>query len=228
MIITVANRKGGVGKSTISYNLGVSYAMKGKKVLFVDLDSQANLTSLCRAEAVSLRDFIDCQIQTISDKIHVLPATKDTTGLETEINNAIDPNSYLSDILLDKVKGYDYTIIDTSPSLSRLNINAFFLSDRVHIVVNPDSFSLEGLTEMRAILDKVKRQNTKLDYHLVMNALTKGRKFSELAADKLREDPRYTIEIPHRQHIIDSNALKKPAIENEEIRDLFYKLAEVV
>jgi chromosome partitioning protein len=194
----------------------------------IDLDSQANLSMICGKAPISQEQFENCHIQGINAQIDILPATKSFPIIEDQINRLIDRNAYLKDRIVPKILGYDYVIIDTSPSLSILNINAFMISDYTHIIVNPDSLSVSGMIEVKEILGQVKKFNTKLDHYLVMNAFTKGRNFSEEIADRLREDSGYTVEIPHRQYIIDSNARQKPAIDNEEIYEIFKILSEVV
>ena len=229
-IITIANRKGGTGKSTVAYNLGFTYGLKGQKVLFIDLDSQGNLTNLCRQEPVPLDEFKSCSIKQINQLIDILPASKNFAMLEDEINRpeVIDRNAYLKDEILPKLQGYDYIIIDTPPALNFLNINAFCISDIVHIVINADTFSLMGLVEMRKILDGVKKINPKLKYHTTLNAYFTGRNMTSAVNDQLINQPDFTdIRIPHRQHIIDSNAKRQPSTDHEEIKAEFMKLAEV-
>ena len=153
--IVIANRKGGTGKSTVSYNLGAAYALAGRRVCLIDLDSQANLTQLCRVNPVSLDDYRRMTPVPMSDKLSILPATKQFSQLEDEINRMIDRNAYIRAEILPKLKGFDIAIFDTSPSLSVLNVNAFCIADQVYVIVNADSFSLMGLAEMESILGQV-------------------------------------------------------------------------
>jgi len=224
--IVLANRKGGVGKSTLSYNLGAAYALEGKKVCFVDLDSQANLSMLCRIKPCTLDEFKSCRFSSMSPAVSILPATKSFTMLENEINARIDRNTYLKEEILPHLSGYDYVIIDTPPSLSILNINAFMVADMVHVIVNADAFSLAGLVEMRDILAKVRSINTKLDWRIVLNGAHKGRNITAAALNALRKEPGFSgIEVPNRQHFVDSNAQNKPAIDQQELRDVFKAMA---
>ena len=227
-IITIANRKGGTGKSTVAYNLAITYALDKKKVLLIDLDSQANLSMLASVEPLSLEDFKSCSIKPMNSYIDILPATKRFSILENEINQMIDRNSYLQNEILSNVSGYDYVIIDTPPALNILNINAFCVSDMVHIVVNPDYFSLAGLVEMKDIINQVKPINPKLQYRITLNAYIKNRHFGGKIVEALNNDPNYTgIQIPHRQHIIDSSARKEPSIEVPDIYEPFKALAAI-
>lgn len=228
-IITIANRKGGTGKSTVCFNLGFTYALENRRVLFIDLDSQGNLSMLAKQEPISLEEFKDLSIRPINKMIDILPATKRFNALETEIQQLLDRNSYIRTEIIDRIGVYDYVIIDTAPSLNILNINAFCVSDLVHIVVNPDFFSLAGLVEMREILGQIRAINPKLEYKITLNAFVKNRNFSGEVIEALKKDPNYTgIEIPHRQHVIESSALRQPAIELEEIHKPFKLLAGII
>jgi len=228
-VITIANRKGGTGKSTVAYNLGAAYALQGARVCYLDLDSQGNLTTLCNKPTVTLDGFKAVRPVALSPVLSILPATKQYAQLEDEINRLIDRNSYLSREILPKLSGYDYLIIDTAPSLSVLNVNAFCASDLVHIVVNADAFSLIGLVEMREILAQVKGINPRLEWRVILNAAHKGRNLTQAALESLRKEPGFAgVEIPNRQHFPDSNARKVPALDMPEILQSFNELVAVI
>ena len=228
MIVTIANRKGGVGKTTCAFNLGFTYALQKRQVLFIDLDSQANLSLLCKAAPLELETWKAGAVQSVGKGVSILPATKRFAALENEIDQRFDRNTFLREELLPKLPAADVIIIDTAPALGVLNINAFCVSDFVHVVVNADSFSMAGLREMKEIIEKVRSVNPKLKAHIVLNASFKKRSFTDAAHEALEKEPTYTgIEIPHRQHIINSNALRRPALEADEIRLPFEALAGV-
>lgn len=230
MILTVGTRKGGTGKSTISYNLGFTYAIEKKKVLFIDLDSQANLTLACNVNDIPLNDFKDCKIQQVNEYIDILPASIDFKTLENEINGLINRNVYIKKEIIAKVKdNYDIIIIDTPPALNILNINAFIVSDYIIIPVNPDFYSLNALKEMKIILNEIKELNPKLEYKIVLNAYMKNRNFLKDIIPVLKNEPNYTgIEIPHRQCIIDNSALKKPSIDHKEIYEPLKQIIDML
>jgi len=229
-IISISNRKGGTGKTTTAFNLAFTYALKKKKVLLLDLDSQANLSLLANVEPISLEDFKAGSVYEMNDYINILPATKRFKMLENEIDDLIDRNSYLKNDLLPKLgNGYDYIIIDTPPALNILNINAFCVSDSIHIIVNPDYFSLAGLVEMEEIIEQIKGINPTVKTNIIVNAFISNRKFSDIVIDKLEENDNFTgIKIPHRQYIIDNSALKKPVIDKEDIYQPFEKIGALV
>jgi chromosome partitioning protein len=227
--IVIANRKGGTGKTTVAYNLGASYALEGKRICYIDLDSQANLTMLCKVKPASLDEFKSAQPVKLSGLVSILPATKAFRTLENEIDTRIDRNTYLKEEILPKLQGFDYLIVDTSPSLSILNVNSFCVADMVHIIVNADTFSLVGLVEMRTILGQVKAINPRLEWRIVLNSAHKDRIFTRATMDTLRKEPGFSgIEIPNRQHVIDANARLQPALDFEEIRDPFRALSAVI
>ena len=227
--IVISNRKGGTGKTTTAYNLGYAYAIKGKSVLFIDLDSQGNLSFLCGQERSDLQSFKDCKIHQVNQLIDILPATAQFSQLEHEINGMIDRNVFIKNDLFPKLNRYDYCIIDTSPSLGILNVNAWCVADMVHIVVNADAFSLTGLMEMKGILDQVKSINNRMQYGIVLNDYYTGQTMTDGAIGALKEFPEYTgINIPNRAYVTKSNAARKPAIDHEEIGSVFSQLVEVL
>ncbi len=231
-IITVANRKGGTGKTTTAYNLAFSLALKQKKVCLIDLDTQSNLTLISKVQPINIEDFKECSIFSMNDYIDILPSSKEFNILENEINNMIDRNSYLKNFILPKIKNhakYDYLIIDTSPSFSILNINAFCISDTILIIINSDFFSVSGLNEIIHVIEQVKEINKKLDYKIVLNNFIKNRKYFESLEPILDDIPNYTsIKIPSRQAFIDNSSLYKPTIDIDDVAIEYDKICEVI
>lgn len=230
-IISVANRKGGVGKTTVTYNLGFTYALQGKKVLFVDLDSQCNLSLVCDVEPVSLEEFKKGTIFEVNKQIDILPGTKFFDQLKDEINREIDRNTFLQKKVLNgKLDSYDYVIIDTPPALDILNTNAFIMSDFINVVINPDYFSLSGLQEMKTIISQVQGLNPKLEYGIILNSYTGKERNVNKSLDKIleKEECFTGIRIPTRQHVITQSINKKPAITIDEIKKPFDLISGLV
>ena len=231
-IITVANRKGGTGKTTTAYNLAFSLALKNKLVCLVDLDSQGNLSLISKVDSISLEEFKNCEIKKINDKINILPFTKDFPILENEINSLLDRNNYLRDNIITKIddaRTYDYVIIDTSPGMNILNINAFFASDEAAIIVNSDYFSLSGLRQLIGVINQVQSMNTKLDYKIILNNFIKGRKYFDSLEPVLKSFEKYTdIKIPSRQAFIENSSLSKPTIDLEDVYTEYEKMCAVL
>ena len=158
-VISIANQKGGVGKTTTSVNLGACLAHIGKKVLLVDIDPQGNATSGAGVEKGDVQQCIydvlvddlelDAVIQiTAVENLHVVPATNQLAGAEIELVPTISREVRLKKAI-DQVKDrYDYILIDCPPSLGLLTLNSLTASDTVLIPVQCEYYALEGLSQL--------------------------------------------------------------------------------
>ncbi|HEO8420276.1 ParA family protein [Niallia sp. FSL W8-0635] len=158
-IITVANQKGGVGKTTTSVNLGSCLAYIGKRVLLVDIDPQGNATSGVGIEKADvdhciydvLVDDLEASMvikQTNVENLDVIPATIQLAGAEIELVSTISREVRLKRALDEVKHNYDYILIDCPPSLGLLTINALTASDAVLIPVQCEYYALEGLSQL--------------------------------------------------------------------------------
>ena len=166
-IIVVANQKGGVGKSNVSVNLPVFLAALGKRVLLVDMDSQANATLSLgiapRNLPLSLYHALSGQISPSAIirkspffNYEIMPSSPDLAGATVELVSAENREFKLSQIL-DKVKEpYDFIIIDSPPSLGLLTLNALCAASEVIIPVQCEYLALEGLEQLLATINLVK------------------------------------------------------------------------
>ncbi len=214
-VVTIANRKGGTGKTTTVFNLAYSKASEGKKVLLVDLDSQGNLTKACSRAFIDLEDFLNVKSVNVSENIDLLAACKNHRQIEKTMNDTIVPTSFLSKNLLPKISGYDYVLIDTSPAVNIINTNGFLISDMILIVMQLDYFSFVGLSDMFDIVEQVKEHNPNLEYKIVVNQYQKNRNLNKAIEDKIMVLDNFTsVFIPHRQTIKENIAKHLPSIDS--------------
>ena len=178
-IISIANQKGGVGKTTTSINLAACLAALEYKTLLVDADPQANSTSGLGINVEKINKSIyDCMIEekisnkniikTELDYLHLLPSDIDLVGAEIEMVELKNRDTRMKNCL-DSIKNkYDFIIIDCSPSLGIVTINSLVASDSIIIPVQCEYFALEGLGKL---LETIKLIQSKLNYNLSIEGI---------------------------------------------------------
>lgn len=167
MIITIANQKGGVGKTTTSINLAAAFALMGYKTLLIDMDPQANstVTFMDRSEQkYSVFDLLENPNLTFEEvalptsiiNLTILPASIALAKLESKLVGEIDGHFRLKD-KLDAIKyKFDFVIIDTPPTLGLITINAFVAATHLIIPIQASYFALEGTDDLLETYEKVR------------------------------------------------------------------------
>jgi len=179
-IITLANQKGGVGKTTTAINLSASLAVKDFKTLLIDTDPQANATSGVGFDPRNIKTGIynciinevlspnEAILQTKVPNLYLLPSSIDLVGAEIELINLSDREKKMKTVV-DKIKNnYDFIIIDCSPSLGLITVNALTAADSVIIPVQCEFFALEGLGKL---LNTIKIVQQKLNPNLEIEGI---------------------------------------------------------
>lgn len=174
-IIAIANQKGGVGKTTTTINLGASLAKEGKRVLIIDADPQANATSGYGIDPRTMTSSIyeslvddyplaGSRVDTCVEGLQLIGSRIDLAGAELELINKPERERVLSRLLADIKGEYDYILIDCSPSLGLITVNALTAANSVIIPVQAEYFALEGISKLLNTIRIIKSKlNTTLE-----------------------------------------------------------------
>lgn len=227
MVISFANQKGGVGKTTTTINIASILSKLGKKILVIDLDPQSNLTSglgfdksqdYLSSYEILIHDLDVSNVfvpTDINDNLFLVPSRIDLAGAEIELVSKLSREKILKE-KLDKVKNeYDFVLIDCPPSLGLLTLNALVSSDGVIIPVQCEYFALEGISQLMNTFSLVKKSlNPDLDVLGVVMTMfdSRTRLSSEVVAEvkNFFEEKLFNTIIPRNVRVSESPSFGKP------------------
>lgn len=200
--IAIFNQKGGVGKTTTNINLGACLALKGKKILIMDIDPQGNTTSGIGIKKMTLDytvydllidDNFDTRravLHTAVDGLDIIPASVDLAGAEIELVQIEDREKRLKNAINSLREKYDYIFIDCPPSLGLLTINSLTAVESVLIPIQCEFYALEGVSQLVNTIDLVRKGlNPNLQVEGVILSMFDGR--TNLSAQVVQEVKRY-------------------------------------
>jgi chromosome partitioning protein len=229
-ILSIANQKGGVGKTTTAINLGTALAACGESVLVIDLDPQGNASTGLgiprTAGTVSTYHVLmgeaplaDAIVESAIPKLHCVPSSMDLLGAELELAEIDRKTHRLADAIgrLNTLRTYDYILIDCPPSLNLLTINSLAAADAVLVPLQCEFFALEGLSQLLKTVERIKANvNPRLTIQgVVLTMFDRRNSLSEQVAQDVRSvlgEKVYNTVIPRNVRVSEAPSHGKPVL----------------
>lgn len=227
-VISLVNQKGGVGKTTTTFNLGAALASQGKRVLLIDADPQGNLTTYMGWTedelSVTLNDLLintlndrknnfDSCIKHHSENLDLIPSDIQLSSIEMTLVGAMSREYTMRNSIKELKEKYDYILIDTQPALGMLTINALASADKVIIPLQPQYLAAKGMTQLLSTIIKIRQQinpNIKID-GIVLTIVDKRTNLTKDIYNQLQENygsaiKIYDTQVPRAIKVAESTA----------------------
>ena len=197
-VISIAQHKGGTGKTTTTLNLGYGLAAAGKRVLLVDMDAQANLTDsleIAGSDTIEERNMYHYLTMKnkmpvplmVNENLFVLPSSIDLAGAETEMN-AMPYRDMILRKIIEKTPGFDFVLIDCPPSLGVLTLNALMASNEVYVPMQAELLPYKGLSKLADVLELIREMSgSSIDITGVLITMSQGTVLNRDITTILRE-----------------------------------------